>query len=241
MMRWTVVVILAVAAGLARPVLAGGCPTPDDFGIPRAALLATKAAIRAHDLTVLALGGSATLGTPAQGAEFTYPSRLAARLGDALPGVKITVVVHAVPRQPPATQRLKVEARLTEGKTALVILGPGGSAAGLGEDLDTFNGNVVATAGVIRSAGADLIMMTLRYAPSVARVVNLYPYRMAVARAGETAGLPVLDRYELMRFWSETGFLNLDVTDTAERVQVARKVYDCMAEILTRAIVDAVK
>ena len=83
--------------------------------------------------------------------------------------------------------------------------------------------------------------MTLQYAPSVARVINLFPYRMAVIHAGELADVPVLDRYELMRFWSDNGFLDLDATDAGDRVQVARKLYDCMAEILTTGIVDAVR
>ncbi len=83
--------------------------------------------------------------------------------------------------------------------------------------------------------------MTLQYGPSVARVLNLYPYRMAVIRSAETAGVPVLDRYELMRFWSDSGFLDLDVTGSAERVQVARTIYDCMADILTRGITGAIR
>ena len=109
------------------------------------------------------------------------------------------------------------------------------------DDLDTFAGHVSDVIAKIRSTGADLILMTLQYAPSVARVVNLHPYRMAVARAGEMAGLPVLDRYELMRFWSDNGILDLDAVEPAERLQVARKVYDCMAEHLTRGIAGAVR
>jgi hypothetical protein len=54
------------------------------------------------------------------------------------------------------------------------------------------------------------------------------------------ASVPVLDRYELMRFWSDTDFLDLDAMAPETRVLVARKLYDCMAEILSKAIVDAV-
>jgi acyl-CoA thioesterase I len=72
-------------------------------------------------------------------------------------------------------------------------------------------------------------------------VVNLFPYREAVLRAGEMAGVPVMDRYELMRFWSDNNFLDLDATEAGDRIQVARKLYDCMAEILTGGIVDAVR
>jgi acyl-CoA thioesterase-1 len=226
---------------MGRPVHAASCPAPEAFVIAADSLPATKDAIGKHALTILALGGTATLGRPAQGTEFTYPSRLAARLTEAVPGLVIKVVVRAVPRQSDAVLGAALDADLAAARPALVIWGPGASAAGRGDDLDTFIGDVTGTVGKIRSSGADLILMTLQYAPSVARVINLFPYRSAVLRAAETAGVPVLDRYELMRFWSDNDFLDLDATETGKRVQVARKIYDCMAEILTEAIVDAVR
>jgi len=238
---WAIFALAVAACGVVRPSQAAGCPAPDEFVIAAGRLPATEAAIRRGNLTILALGGAATLGAPARGTEFTYPSRLAARLGDALPGVGIKLVVNAVPRQPIADLRLKLDADLAASKPALVIWGPGASAAGRGEDLGTFDDNITGVIARIQSSGADLILMTLQYAPSVARIVNLYPYRMAVMRGAERAGVPVLDRYELMRFWSDTNFLNLDATGTAERVRVARTLYDCMAEILTKGITGAVK
>ena len=55
------------------------------------------------------------------------------------------------------------------------------------------------------------------------------------------AAVPVLDRYELMRFWSDNDFLNLDVTEAQDRIRVARKLYDCMAEVITEGIIGAVR
>jgi hypothetical protein len=238
--KWAGLLLVAGLFGIVRPIHAASCPTPDAFSIPADGLPATKAAIEKHTLTILTLGGAATLGGPAQGAEFTYPSRLAARLTEAVPGLSVKIVVVAVPRQSNAELEVRLNASLAAARPALVIWGPGASAAGRGDDLDTFIGDVTGTIDKIRTAGADLILMTLQYAPSVARVINLFPYRSAVTRAGEMAGVPVLDRYELMRFWSDNGFLDLDATKAEDRVLVARKLYDCMAEILTKGIVNAV-
>ena len=44
-----------------------------------------------------------------------------------------------------------------------------------------------------------------------------------------------------MRFWSDTDFLDLDATEAEDRVRVARKIYDCMAEILAASITEAVR
>ena len=225
-----------VALGASRPAAAAECPAPADFSIAAGGLPAAAAAVRSGQLTILAVGGVATSGTPARGADYTYPARLAVHLADALPGVRIAMSIHAIPREPSTAMRMKLQAVLAEGKPALVVWGPGGSSAGRGDDLDTFSTYVDEIVGGIRTSGADLILMTLQYAPSVARVVNLYPYRMAVLRAGEAAGVPVLDRYDLMRYWSETGFFDLDVTDPEDRVWLARGVYDCMARILAKGI-----
>jgi hypothetical protein len=201
-------------------VKAGGCPVPDTFAIQASDIPATTAAIAKNNLTILALGGAATL---------------------AFPKVTISVAVRAVARETDAALLAELESSLASIKPSLVIWGPGGSAAARGDDLDTFLGTVNDIIGKVRAAGADLILMTLQYAPSVSRLVNLAPYRTAVLRAGEDAGIPVLDRYELMRFWSDNDFLNLDVTNANDRIHVSRVLYDCMAEILADAIVDVAK
>jgi hypothetical protein len=239
--KWARLLLVSGLFGIAPPVQAASCPTPDEFVIPSDGVPATKAAIETHTLTVLTLGGAATLGGPAGGAEFTYPARLKVHLTEAIPGLSVKIVVVAVAREANADLELKLNAALTAAKPALVIWGPGASAAGRGDDLDTFISDITGTIDKIKAAGADLILMTLQYAPSVARVVNLSPYRAAVARAGEMAGVPVLDRYDLMRYWSDNDFLDLDATKAEDRIKVARKLYDCMAEILTKGIVDAVR
>ena len=240
--RGLVAVSLLLLAVPVPPVRAAEeCPVPEAFAVARAALPATAAAVRRQALTIVAMGGAATLGGPAHGTDFTWPARLRVHLGERLPGVEIRVVVRAVARQASADLLARIDAQLAADKAALVIWGPGASAAGRGDDLDTFTGDLSDAIGKIRGAGADLILMTLQYAPSVARVVNLPPYRAAVIRAAETADLPVFDRYELMRFWSDNAVLDLDATDAAERTRVARKVYDCMADLLARGIADAVK
>jgi len=239
--RRLAVLLLAGWLGVGSQVRAASCPTPDEFVVAADTLPATKAAIGRRSLTILTLGGAATLGDPAQGSEYTYPSRLQARLAEALPGVAIKIVVLAAPRQSSIDLDLKLDAELANTNPALVIWGPGASAAGRGDDLDTFIGDVTRVVGKIQSNGTDLILMTLQYAPSVARVINLPPYRSAVLQAGEMASVPVLDRYELMRFWSDTDFFDLDARAAETRVLVARKLYDCMAEILSKAIVDAVR
>lgn len=239
-LAWGAVVCgLTLAAGW--PVLAATCPVPDPFVIPHGGLPATQTGVAIGRLTILAMGGAATVGAAARGPEFTYPARLEARLRTAFPGTDIKVAVQEATRRTTAELLMKLDADLAAVRPGLVIWGPGASAAARGDDLETFNTTLAEVMRRVRLAGADLVMMTLQFAPSVVRVMNPYPYRMAVLRGGDMAGVPVLDRYELMHFWNGSGFMNLDATDAEDRVRVARRLYDCMAEILAEGIVNATK
>ena len=233
-------VFFAIWLILAPALPAASCPAPDDFAFSIDALPATAAAIQRKNLTILAIGGTATLGAPAQGLEFTYPMQLAGKLGARLPGVTVRPVISAVPRQTAAELMSSLDVVLATEKPALVIWGPGANAAGRGESIDIFDEHIVRVIEKIKMAGSDVILMTLQFAPSIALVVNLPPYRSAIIRGAENARVPVLDRYSLMRFWNDAGFLRFDVTGHDERVQVARKMYGCIAEILTKSISNAI-
>jgi hypothetical protein len=84
-------------------------------------------------------------------------------------------------------------------------------------------------------------MMDLQYAPSIARVVNLAPYREVVMRVGQDADVPVLDRYDLMRDWSDDGVLDFDATAPKARLDVARRLFDCISAALADGIAQAVR
>ncbi len=235
--------LLAVVFGLvARPAPAQSvvCPVPDEYSLPDLDLPAVKRAAEGHHLAILVTGGGASAGAAVHGAAYTYSARLQARLAADLPDVSIVVTSRAIAHGTAHATVAALGADLAAAHPNLVIWGVGGSEAGAGDDIDAFIDDLQTGVATVRDAGADLILMDLQYAPSLLRVVNLAPYREAVLRLGETAGVPVLDRYELMRGWSDDGSLNLDATEPQERIQVARALFDCLAKALDEAIVRAI-
>ena len=68
------------------------CPIPPDLALTDLSLPAAKAAVAAKHLVIMTMGGAATAGTAAGGAELSWPTRLAGRLRQELPGVDISVV-----------------------------------------------------------------------------------------------------------------------------------------------------
>ena len=239
--------ILAGVAGLILAVFASldgfACPLPLAFPVTAGQLPATLSAIARLHLPILVLGGSATAAVAAKGEEYTYPARLAAHLREAFPGLDVTLTRPEPPAPRSGTPQIlaTLDADLARSRAALVIWGPGGSAAARGEDVDAFATAIRDVIVRARQAGADVILMSLQYAPSVARVVNLSPYRNALLGTAGAETVPVLDRYELMRHWNATDLVNLDATDPAERTGVARKVFDCVATVLANGIADAAR
>ena len=130
---------------------------------------------------------------------------------------------------------------IQESGAKLVIWATGAREAAGSADIDAYVARLEKGIIAIRSAGADLILLDMQYAPSIARIVNFGPYRDALLGTAAARDVPVLRRYELMMQWSDGGVMNLDVQDTAERRQVARQLFGCIAAALSPAIAQALK
>ena len=231
--------LLAAAPARAEPP---ACPVPEEAALRDIALPHAREEVQTRQrLDVLVLGGAATLGKAAQGYVYSTPARLEARLGDALPGVGVHVATHAAPRRSASAALGDLEADLARTAPSLVIWNSGPAEAGRGTDIDDMADSLQAGIERIRAAGADIILVNLQYAPSIARIVDLEPYRDAISRIGGANEVPVLDRYEMMRAWSASGLLDLDATEPEARVQVARVLFDCVAAALADPILAALR
>lgn len=225
-----------------RPVWAEeACPVPEELALHGLVLPAAKASVASGKLVILAVGGAASAGQAAHGEDFTYPARLAARLRLALPKVDVRMISRAAPGRSAAEAVLHLEADIAAAGARLVVWAPGAIEAGTGVDALALGTQVDLGIGKIRGAGADPLLIDLQYAPSIARVIDLPPYRDAVLRVASSDEVAVLDRYELMRRWSEDGVFDLDATDPGQRVATARRLFDCLAAVLADGIAEAVR
>jgi hypothetical protein len=240
---------MRIAWGLLAICLAGGpawaapeaCPVPPELALDDIALPAARVAVATGGLVVMTMGGGASAGLAARGAGFTLSARLAARLRAGLPGVAISVISRAALRQTTANAERHLSDDLAQTGAKLVIWGAGGIEAGYGMDAERMAGELDQGIAKIRAAGADVILMDVQYAPSIARVIDLEPYRDTVRRVAAEDDVPLLDRYALMLEWSQDGVLDFDVTDPDARVQVARRLFDCLAAAIADGVIAAVR
>lgn len=218
------------------------CPIPDGIDFSGFALPQSELQIAAGKrLVVLVIGGASMSGTAAGGRAYSVPARLEARLRADLPGKDIAVVARDIAGGNTRAAADRMAASIRDAGAKLVVWETGSSAAVAGEDIEMFGTELESGINAARDAKADIIMMDLQYAPSIARVMNQGPYSDAIRGAAEMAAIPMLPRSNLMHAWSDSGDLDFDTEKPAERVKVARTLYDCLAATLATGIAGALR
>jgi hypothetical protein len=238
-----------VLAGLMVPTLVGRAslaaanepvPVPDGFVFVPGPLDAVRTAVRKKSLVLMAIVGPHLSVEAARDPTMTYPTQLLARLRIAWPGVNIRLALLPIARTDAVSFQRDLVNGLSQHVPNLVLWGPGGSASARGDDISSFHAQVSSGIKAVQSAGADLILMTPQFAPILARLMDLPPYRDTVLHEAQDAGVPVLDRYELMRYWSDNAFLDLDASTQSSQTSVARQANGWIAELLTGGITRAI-
>lgn len=242
----------ALAAALACTALAGAAPAraqpaapscvvPPSLALADLALPAVRTEVAARRaLVVLALGSAPTLGAAADGAAYSYPSRLEAHLAALLPGIAVSVLNKGAAHRSTHGMAEHLPDALEKSGARLVLWETGGREAARGMDVDRFASDLQAGLDAIHAAGADVILLDLQFAPGMPHLGPVDSYRQALHDAAGTNDVKVFERYALMTDWAQHG-LDLSVTDPAQRTAVARTLFDCMALTLARAIAHAAR
>jgi acyl-CoA thioesterase-1 len=187
-------------------------------------------------LTIVALGSSSTYGTGASKPEFSYPSRLAALLHARYPHAEIRVINRGVGGELIGETTQRIAAEVIGDKPDLVIWQVGTNDVLQDADPQTVMASVRAGIAQLRQAGADIILMDLQYAPAVLT----HPYYRAMERAlwatAKATGVPVFQRFALMRDWTEHGNMKMSAMIAADHLHMTDASYDCLARQLSGSI-----
>jgi hypothetical protein len=158
-----------------------------------------------------------------------------------LPEVQIRVVNEPAPGKTSVAVPAALPGLIAQTGARLVIWGPGARDVAAHVDLAVFQAAVIGGIEAARHGGADLILLDTMFVPSPARMVSIEAYQERLLSAAAENQVPVLRRHDLMRLWNEDGTLDLAARDPAERVQVARHLFSCVAEALAGAVAAAVR
>src|SRR5262249_8274263 len=160
-----------------------------EAGLPRAA-----AAITARQELKIAVAGSASSILAGQGGtRAAYPMTLQSALREKLPGVAISVVNAAKPRQTAAEMEAGFGQLIAEQKPTLVVWQTGPVDAMHGVDLDQFRNALDKGVEELQAGGADIILMNMQYSPRTESMIAADNYAEIMRGVALRAEIPLFD------------------------------------------------
>jgi hypothetical protein len=196
-------------------------------------------AIVAKQLNVLVIGaGSSTL-PDRNGASSAYPARLQAALTELLPGVTVKVAADVKPRRTAIAMVQTLKGALAAAKPALVIWETGTVDAIHAVDPDQFNDALVQGIGMVRAAGADLVLVNAQYSPRTESMIALGSYVDDMRWVALQHEVPLFNRFEIMKLWADLGTFNF--IDAPNKFDMAKRVHNCIGWLLAGLVTEAAK
>jgi lysophospholipase L1-like esterase len=240
-------IVLIAAGGIelfSAPAAVGQereCSLPESFYAFEPPLRKTaKAFASGREVVIAVLGGASTLGLAAGGADFAWPARLAAGLTEKFPTVRTKVISFAVARQTAKQMVDRLDRDILPLKPTLVIWETGTMEAVRGMDIDQFRETLRTGTEHLRVARVELVLMNMQFSRATEAMIHFDPYLTAMRELADANDVPLFRRHEIMRYWAESGLLDLRATDGEKRGRVAAKLYDCigrtMAHFVTRGL-----
>jgi lysophospholipase L1-like esterase len=249
LLRYVIILITAVGIGLvATPAGAFDqeheCSVPERFYAFEPPLTKTaKALATGREVVIVALGGSSTLGLAAGATALAWPARLGSALAGRFPSTRTKVVNRAFPRQMAKQVLERLDRDILPLKPTLVIWETGTMEAVRGVDVDAFRETVRAGIDELRAAGAEVVLMNMQFSRETDAMIHFEPYLIAMGQVADATDVPLFRRHGIMRYWAESGLLDLRVRDDEKRRELAVKLYDCigraMADFVTRGSGDS--
>jgi len=165
-----------------------------------------------------------------------YPAFLEQDLKRRLKEIEVSVVAHAEPRKSIKEVSASFPKLLEEWKPNLVIWQTGTVEAMRGMDPDTYGELLKAGVETLLKANADVILVNQQYSPRTDFMFDGGPYTDNMRWVSQTKDIPLFNRYEIMKHWSETGVFDL----TALRNDgTYEKLHRCLGGLLSDLVIRA--
>jgi acyl-CoA thioesterase I len=191
---------------------------------------------RAEAITIVALGSSSTAGTGASGRAACYPSRLQVELNERYPHKRFSVINLGVGGQLASTMLQRIRAEVLPERPALVIWQAGVNDAIADVGLEEFRNTLRRGADQLTQQGIDLILLDMQYYPRSEYVAGYRDYLNAMREVGKEKNVPVLHRFDIMRYWVASSQFSPHELLAPDRFHANDLTYGCLADILADAI-----
>ena len=215
------------------PSLSPECRVPGSKLYTLAKLTAVKTALKEkHPLHVLSVGSSSA----GLGSSSSYPVRLESALERSLPNVQIEVESRGLSGEIASGAGDTLRTMIAETEPDLVVWQVGTNDALSRVDLDTFSEALRDTVQWVKSHDIDIVLIDPLFTPSVADDEYYNALVLKVRDVAAQEAIPLVRRYEAMRFLSAGGGKDDDMHMLGRHFRLNDLGLRCMAEHVTRAI-----
>jgi acyl-CoA thioesterase-1 len=215
------------------------CSAPRDLLWLQAPLPRTAERVSAHQpLTIVAIGSSSTEGVGASSPARSYPSQLEGELRGRFAEVPVTVLNKGVGGEVAGQTLERFTADVLEHKPDLVIWQVGSNDAMQDLDLAAYEQLVRGGIERLKAAGVDVLILDLQYAPMVLERSLSPRVEQILVSLAEQEGVPVFQRFAVMRHWLDSGQLDFRAMLSADGLHMNDFSYGCLARLMATAITD---
>src|SRR5258705_9949585 len=188
-----------------------------------------------HSLDILVVGSRSSTINTSDGT--AYPGRLQAMLRDKLPTVPVNVSVELQVKKTAGEVAGGLAKLLEAKKPTLVVWQTGTVDAMRSIDPDDFRAAVGEGVAALQNAGVDVVLVNLQYSPRTETMISAPPYLDNMRVVAQQHGVPLFDRFAIMRHWNESG--DFDLFSTTHGVDLAKRVHACLGRALSTFVIDA--
>ena len=226
--------VLSLATANAETALP---PCPANRAPPLALSRLREAVELDHEVTIVALGSSSTVGRRSSDVGHSYPAVLQAELSAALPMAHIAVLNRGIDGQDVAEMLPRIDRDALALHPALVIWQVGANGAMQRTDPVLFKRLVGNGVQRLQDANVDVVLMDNQRAPAILASPDNVPIDQALADVAKTYGVGLFGRDALMEQWQFSGFPYAQFVSD-DGIHHNDRGYRCMAKALAAAIVE---
>jgi hypothetical protein len=196
-------------------------------------------AIAAKHLNILVIGAGSSVLPGSDGTKDAYPARLQAYLAKELPEVVIKLETDVRSHRTAIEMMKALPADLVSVKPALVVWQTGTVDAMEAVDLDQFSEALEKGIAIAHNASSDVVLVNAQYSPRTESMIALGTYADNMRWIAVQEGVPLFDRFSVMKLWADLGIFNLYAS--TKKLDVAIRIHDCIGRLLADLILDATK
>ena len=182
------------------------------------------------------VAGSVPPGPPS---ETGFPLQMASDLQAAIPGLNVKMTVRGGQGMQASDMLGILRTELKAAHYDLVVWQTGTVEALHKVPTGSFYQTLSDGAALVAASGADLVLVDPQFSRMLHAAADLDPYAQTLREIAAQPGAVLFRRFDLMRYWSQQGQIDMERTPRAQRLKVVEQLHACLGQALAHLITES--